>query len=306
MRVAILDLGTNTFSLLIVDVHDNAYKEVHHAREVVKLGHESESITNNIISPEALQRGVNALCNLAKIIKQFEVDIVKALATSAIREAENNADFISEVRKQADINIEIISGAKEAELIYYGNRLAFTMTEEPYLIMDIGGGSNEFIIASNSIILWKQSFKLGVARLLSMFEPENPITEKTLQTINKHLEKELQPLLAEIKKYDIHTLLGSSGAFESVVDMIGKEKTSSDKSGYNIDLKDYYNISQKTIHSTVQEREQMKGLIPMRRDMIVLSYISIDFILKNSNIKKLGVSSYSLKEGVISMFFKNH
>ena len=304
MRVAILDLGTNTFSLLIVDIHDNTYKEVHHERKVVKLG--QESIANNIISPEAFQRGVNALCSLSETIKQFEVEAIRALATSAIREAKNSADFILEVRKNTNIDIEIISGSKEAELIYYGNRLAFTMSEEPYLIMDIGGGSNEFIIASNSIILWKQSFKLGVARLLSLFKPENPITENTLQTINKHLENELQPLLTEIKKYDIHTLLGSSGAFESVVDMIGKEKTCSDKSGYDIDLADYHTISQKTIHSTEQERKLMKGLIPMRRDMIVLSYILIDFILKNSNITKLGVSSYSLKEGAISMFFKNH
>jgi exopolyphosphatase/guanosine-5'-triphosphate,3'-diphosphate pyrophosphatase len=304
MRVAILDLGTNTFSLLVVDIKGSNYKLIHHAREVVKLG--QESITNNIISPPAFQRGVTALCNLSKIIEQYKVDSIKALATSAIREAQNNAEFILEVKKQTKINIEIISGAKEAELIYYGNRLAFNMSEEPYLIMDIGGGSNEFIIASNSIILWKQSFKLGVARLLSMFKPENPITEKTLQAINQHLQTELQPLLTELKKYNIHTLLGSSGAFESVVDMIGKEKTSSAKSGYHIDLDDYFNISKKTIHSTKEEREVMPGLIPMRRDMIVLSYLSIDFILKNSKISKLGVSAYSLKEGTISMFFENH
>ncbi|MEO8762088.1 MAG: exopolyphosphatase [Bacteroidia bacterium] len=306
MRVAILDLGTNKFSLLIVDIHNNTYAEVHHAREVVKLGHEDESITLNLISPEAFQRGVTALCNLSEIIKKFEVETIKALATSAIREAENGAHFVDEIHRQTGIAIEIISGAKEAELIYYGNRLAFDMSEELYLIMDIGGGSNEFIIASNSAILWKQSFKLGVARLLSLFKPENPISEKTLKTIKKHLQTEMQPLLTELKKYQINTLLGSSGAFESIVDMIGKEKISSTKSGYEIDLADYHAISKKTIHSTSQERQLMKGLIPMRRDMIVLSYILIDFILQNSKIKKLGVSSYSLKEGAISMFFKSH
>ena len=302
MRVAILDLGTNTFSLLVVDIKGNNYKLIHHAREVVKLG--QESITNNIISPPAFKRGVTALSNLSKIINQYNVDSIKALATSAIREAENNAAFIKEVKEQTNINIEIISGAKEAELIYYGNRLAFKMSEEPYLIMDIGGGSNEFIIASNSAIFWKHSFKLGVARLLSMFKPEDPITEKTLNDINQYFKKELAPLLTEIKKYPIKTLLGSSGAFESVVDMIGKEQTSSEKSSYNIDLHDYFAVSKKTVHSTKAERDVMPGLIPMRRDMIVLSYLSIDFILKNSQITHLGVSSYSLKEGAISMFFE--
>ncbi|HTA61495.1 MAG TPA: exopolyphosphatase [Bacteroidia bacterium] len=304
MRVAIIDLGTNTFGLLIADIQGNKYKIIHDCREIVKLG--QESITNNILSPTVLQRGVTALCNLSKIIQEYKVETIKAFATSAIREAENAKEFILEVKKQANIDIEIISGDKEAELIYYGNKMAVEISKEPCLIMDIGGGSNEFIIVNNTGVFWKQSFKLGVARLLSMFHPENPITEKTKQSIIDYLKVELQPLLNELKKHPVTTLVGSSGAFESVLNMIGKEEITENKTSYDISLEDYHLISKKTIHSTTEERQHMPGLIPMRRDMIVLSYILIDFILNNTEIKKITLSTYSLKEGAITLFMEKN
>ena len=304
MRVAIIDLGTNTFGLLIVDIKGSQYKTIHQSREVVKLG--QENIIDNILSPDAFKRGVTALCNLSKIIQEYKAGTTKAFATSAIREASNAKDFIAEVKKQANIEIEIISGDKEAELIYYGNKMAVNISEEPCLIMDIGGGSNEFIIANSTTVFWKQSFKLGVARLLSMFKPENPISEKTKQSIIDYLKTELQPLLIELKKHPVITLIGSSGAFESVLHMIGKEDIIENKTSYDIDLEDYQAISKKTIHSTAEERLLMPGLIPMRRDMIVLSYILIDFILNNTQIKKMTLSTYSLKEGAITLFMEKN
>ena len=302
MRVAILDLGTNTFNMLVADVDATTYQLVDSAREVVKLG--EEGITKNIIAPAAFQRGIHAIANLAKKIHENKVQLTKTLATSAIREAENGNEFILEVKKQTGIDIEIISGEEEAELIYYGNRMAVSMGHEPCLIMDIGGGSNEFIIANDSTIFWKRSFKLGVARLLAMFKPEDPITEKTLQDIRQYLQIELQPLLLEIKKHDVNRLIGSSGAFESVLNMIGKENMHGTKTSYDINLSDYAYISKKTIHSTKEERNTMQGLIPMRRDMIVLSYILIDFILENTQVKEMSISTYSLKEGAVSVFMK--
>jgi|ERR1700757_237028 len=304
MLVAIIDLGTNTFGLLIVDIQGNKYKTIHQSREVVKLG--QENIIDNILPPEAFKRGVTALCNLSKIIKEYKAETIRAFATSAIREASNANNFILEVKKQTNIDIEIISGDKEAELIYYGNKMAVEIGEEPCLIMDIGGGSNEFIIANNTSVFWKQSFKLGVARLLNMFKPENPISEKTKQSIIEYLKIELRPLLIELKKYSIHTLIGSSGAFESVLNMIGKEEIKPNKTCYDINLEDYHIISKKTIHSTAEERILMPGLIPMRRDMIVLSYILIDFILNNVQVKKITLSTYSLKEGAITLFMEKN
>jgi exopolyphosphatase/guanosine-5'-triphosphate,3'-diphosphate pyrophosphatase len=297
MRVAIVDLGTNTFNLLIADVIDKKITVVHAGREVVKLG--EKSINENRIADAAFERGVKAFSNITAVIKKNQPAVIKVFATSAIREARNGPDFVKDIEKQTGIEISVISGEKEAELIYFGNRLAVEMNEDPHLIMDIGGGSCEFIIANNKTVFWKQSFKMGVARLLEKFKPEDPITKETIQNINDYLKQTLQSLLAEIEKYKINCLVGSAGAFETVVDMIGKENSASGKSCYTVEIKDYTDISKKTIHSTIHAREQMPGLIPMRRDMIVLSYLLMDFIIQHTGVTKIKISTYSLKEGAL-------
>ncbi|MHB8258942.1 MAG: Ppx/GppA phosphatase family protein [Bacteroidia bacterium] len=300
MRVAIIDLGTNTFSLLIVDIHGAKYEMIYHAKESVKLG--QKGITKGMIAPAAFKRGIIAMQNLHKIIQKKKAIAIKAVATSAIREASNQKEFLSKIKELTNIDVDIISGEKEAELIYYGVRKAVRLSDEPCLIMDIGGGSNEFIVANNATIFWKQSFNLGVARLLEMFKPENPIKEQTLQSIVSYLQKEMQPLLIELKKHPVKRLIGSAGVFESILHMIGKEKVTRKKTSYHISLANYIKISEKTIHSTAKERQAMQGLIPMRRDMIVLSYILIDFVLNTTHLKKISLSTYALKEGAITLF----
>src|ERR1700752_3836539 len=142
MRVAIVDLGTNTFSLLIVEVQATAYKILHHAKEAVKLG--EGGITKSMIAPAAFQRGIHAMKYLNEEIKKEKADVVKAIATSAVREASNRNEFLTEIKKNTGISVDVISGDEEAELIYYGNRMAVDIADEPCLIMDVGGGSNEF------------------------------------------------------------------------------------------------------------------------------------------------------------------
>ena len=302
MRVAIVDMGTNTFSLLIVEIKDSGYKIMHHAKEAVKLG--EGGITKNVIAPAAFNRGVKAMQHLHAIILKEKAQTIKAIATSAVREASNKDEFIAEIKKLTGIDIDVVNGDEEAELIYYGNRMAVDMAIETCLIMDIGGGSNEFIIANNTALFWKQSFKLGVARLLEMFNPEDPIQDGTLQSIIAYLQTHLKPLLTEIKKHPVKRLIGSASVFESILQMIGKEDMLEGKTCYEIDIHDYLAISHKTIHSTLQQRIAMPGLIPMRREMIVLSFILIDFILDTTHVKNISLSAYSLKEGAITLFMK--
>ncbi len=308
MRVAVIDLGTNTFNLLIADVRDNTFTVVHAGREVVKLG--EKSINENHISEPAYERGINAFAAHARVIKEKGVQVVKAFATSAIREAGNGKQFTARVKEMTGIDIEVIDGEREAELIYLGNRLAIDLGDEPHLIMGIGGGSNEFIIADSKNIYWKKSFKLGVARLLEKFKPEDPITPATEEAVNDYLLEQLKPLTEAIKKYKVRCLVGSSGGFESVVDMVGtvfkKEAVTSAKHSYEIAISDYSSVSHTTIHSTMQEREKMSGLIPMRRDMIVLTYLLIDHVVKNCGIEKIRVSTYALKEGALAEFIVNN
>jgi exopolyphosphatase/guanosine-5'-triphosphate,3'-diphosphate pyrophosphatase len=303
MLVAVIDLGTNTFNLIIAELNnDKTFTKKFQRRAAVKLG--EGSINSGYISKVAFERGIQTVLEFKKEIDSFKVDRIRALGTSAIRSASNGRHFVEEVKRQSGISVDVISGEREAELIYYGNRLAISMFETPSLIMDIGGGSTEFIIANKNEILWKHSFLLGAARLLDQFKPEDPISDGTIFLLENHFREKLTILSAEMKKHSVSELIGSSGAFDSFVDMIGEEygieTQASGKTEYVIDLEKYFEISKRTIHSTLAERMTMHGLIQMRVDMIVLSYLFVDLIINEFGIKKLRASTYSLKEGVLA------
>ncbi|RZL51322.1 MAG: exopolyphosphatase, partial [Pedobacter sp.] len=162
MRIALIDLGTNTFHLLIAEIKQKKFDILYKTNVPVKLG--EGRINDNIIIPNAFERGINCLETFAKTIKNYHVDKVKATATSAVRSAENGQDFVKVVKEKTAIEIEIISGDEEAELIYQGVKLSGGI-QDLSLIMDIGGGSVEFILCDTQNLIWKKSYNIGAARL---------------------------------------------------------------------------------------------------------------------------------------------
>lgn len=303
MKISIIDLGTNTFNLLIVELHaDNCYTPLFQNKISVKLG--EGGITQNFIAAPAFERGIAALKEHLASSEKYACEKVMAFATSAMREATNGKDFVKEAKEKLNIDINVISGDKEAELIYYGVRKAVEMDAlEKSLIIDIGGGSTEFIIANSNEIFWKQSFLLGAARLLEMFKPSDPITEKEIYEINLYLRTELKPLFDAVKKYPITELIGSSGSFDSLAEMIAHKHFAPDifdgKTDFEFHIPHCLEIYEMLIKSTRQERLNMKGLVKMRVDMMVISAILVHFVVANFSIEKMRLSTYSLKEGVL-------
>ena len=261
------------------------------------------SINQGFISDIPFNRGINALKQYAQIISEYKVDTVKAMATSAIRSASNGTDFVRTAKQETGIVIEVIDGNREAELIYYGNREAVKMNHQNSLIMDIGGGSTEFIIGNSTTIVWKQSYLLGAARLMELIQPSDPINATEIKNLYKYLDKELITLKEAIKKYPVAELVGSSGAFDSIVEMMaGAYNTpgiTESQTEYPIRLEQYLPFSETVIKAPYSERLKIKGLIEMRVDMITISCLFVNYILKEFDLNQLRVSTYSLKEGVI-------
>ena len=308
MRIAILDLGTNTFNIFIAEVApDKSYTKLYKSKIAVKLG--EGGINKNHIEEKPFKRGLKALKKHKKTIEEFGVEKIVAFATSAIRSASNGKEFIQAVKDNIGIDVKIISGDKEAELIYYGVRSAVKMNDKPSLIMDIGGGSTEFIIANKKDILWKQSFFLGAARLMEKFKPTNPISESEKKRIEKHLEENLQPLFEAMKKFQAEELIGSSGSFDSLAEMIAYKYYDigiiKGITEYDFNLEDCEKMYNAILKSTTEERLHMKGLVKMRVDMIVVSAIFVDYIFEKLGLKKMRLSRYSLKEGVLWELLNN-
>jgi len=302
MRIAIIDLGTNTFNLLIAELAgDGTYKTLYKNKIASKLG--EGGINLGIILPVPFQRGLHALKAHKEVIEEYKAEKIYAFATSAIRSAVNGDEFILIAGRETGIRIDVITGDREADLIYYGVRSAVTMDEKLSLIMDIGGGSTELIIANKDKIFWKHSFQLGAARLLERFHESDPITEWEVNALSTYLIKELAPLFAAVKQFPVQELIGSSGSFDSLAEMIAHRYHSIDilhgKTEYTFNLEDSEAIYHEILKSTRTERLMMKGLIEMRVDMIVVSAIFVRLLITHLQISQMRLSTYSLKEGVL-------
>ncbi|PKP09193.1 MAG: phosphatase [Bacteroidetes bacterium HGW-Bacteroidetes-4] len=301
MRTAIIDLGTNTFNLLIVNAEAKQPVQVLlNTKAAVMLG--QEGINDGYISDKAFARAYAVLRDFSDLVSQFKCKKLMAFGTSAIRSASNSKAFITKIANDLNICIEPISGEQEAEYIYYGVSHAIPFTNENYLILDIGGGSNELIIANKDGISWKESFNLGGARLLEKFKPSDPITPEQITQVNNYLKKELEPLFLAIKTYGVSKMVGSSGAFDTFADILHYELTGLplDKTRLNntISLKQFMRIYQLIIASKRSDRLMIPGMEALRVDTIVMAAIFTRMVLERSGATQIIQSAYSLKEGV--------
>jgi exopolyphosphatase/guanosine-5'-triphosphate,3'-diphosphate pyrophosphatase len=295
---AVIDIGTNTFHLLIGEVKDSKTEIIFKQTIAVKLG-EGGGISRGEIIPTAYQRGLDAMAVFDKEIRKRNITPVKATATAAVRDAKNGSNFIEDIYQLTQINIDIIDGLQEAFYIYQGAKASGVLSQDKTLLMDIGGGSVEFIICNDQEIFWKNSFRLGAARLLSDFY-NNPLTAADLNLLDQHFVETLPLLLAALKEYQPKVLIGTAGAFDSYRDMIlPQSDTSNDPIIFDLEQPGFSDLLEKIIHSTHEERLQIKGLIPLRTDMILMASVLTRFILLTSGISEVKACAYSLKEGLL-------
>jgi exopolyphosphatase / guanosine-5'-triphosphate,3'-diphosphate pyrophosphatase len=300
-NIAIIDLGTNTFHLLIATWTGSGSKVIHQQRIAVKIG--VGGINDGVISPAGALRAVEALIKFKEIIDQKEVSTIFAFGTSAFRSARNGMDVAYQIQKETGIEISIISGEEEAGYIYKGVRAAVEMGQETCLIIDIGGGSVEFIIGNGSSVFWKQSFDVGAQRLLERFQKHDPILAVEISDLENYLARALDQLDEPMKKFNPRTLVGSSGTFDTLSEIYSLEH----RVPYNehdpetpLSFESFYKSFAELKSTTREERLQIPGMIEMRVDMIVVACCLIDFILKRYEFDKIRVSTYSLKEGVLT------
>jgi exopolyphosphatase/guanosine-5'-triphosphate,3'-diphosphate pyrophosphatase len=302
MRIAIIDLGTNTFNLLIAEVSANqSYNILLETKNAAKLG--KGGINDKTILPDAMERGIDALHQHLRTIADYNVEKIVCIATAAIRSAKNGNDFVQLVKNQTGLDIQVIDGQKEAQLIFDGIKQVMPLTDEKAMVLDIGGGSNEFIIANKEGVFWKHSFDLGVARLLDRFAPNDPITPQEIETIEAYFKQELKLLFDAIKHHKVKTLIGSSGSFDTIAAMIAAQHhpylDMTKVTSYRIGLEQFNALHAIFIASTIKERSHMPCMDPARIEMIVLASLFISFVIRKCGIKDVWQTSFALKEGAI-------
>lgn len=293
---AIIDLGTNTFHLLIAQpTSDGEITEIYRERIFVKLA--AGGIET--IAPEPFARGLRAMHHFREKIDQYDCAQVTAIGTAALRTASNGPDFVGQVRQETGLNIRLISGDQEADYITRGVLAAMPPREERLLIMDIGGGSTEFILVAGEQRLFRQSFPIGVSVLYNEFHHSDPISPADQAALNAHLTTVTQPLADALRQYPTHHLAGAAGTFDVLGELLLNKNAPASPTSRSLNVQAFPELAHKIIHATATERLQMPNIPPERADMIVVAMLLLEFTLELARITEVTVSDWAMKEGIL-------
>lgn len=299
MRIAVIDLGTNTFNVIVADVIESGFEILHSSKEGVALG--MGGINEGIIVPEAMQRALKAFKSFMDICVKFQVFSVRAIGTSALRDAKNGFELVNQVRELYGVEIEVIDGMREAKLIYEGVRYTYDFSE-PSLIMDIGGGSTEFIRAFRNVPLQSVSLNIGVSRAVQKFNLNDPYSDTDKENLKKWFTENSEEL-NDFK--ECSTLVGASGSFETFYEMHKKKKFPESAETIRMTRQELEPVLDWLISSTLAERENHKFIIPIRRRMAPVAALKTKWILEKFNISEIVISPFALKEGVLRETHQN-
>jgi exopolyphosphatase/guanosine-5'-triphosphate,3'-diphosphate pyrophosphatase len=293
MKKAIIDLGTNTFNLLIAELKGKDFSVLHAEKEGVAIG--MGGINSNKITEESMIRGEIAIRRFLDVCKEYRVEKINAFGTSALRDASNTADFLKRLNDKFQLKVAVISGDKEAELIYRGVHQLYDF-EEKGVIIDIGGGSTEIIFADKKGVNAVASLNIGVSRIYQKFETSDPLIESDVQVIRNFLEDNSHGFLDNRNE---PIMIGSSGSFETFWELGHLEEFPNEPRIVEIEKDIFEATLHETIRSTMKEREVNPFILPIRKIMAPITAVKTLWLMEKLKTEKVLISPYSLKEGAL-------
>jgi len=299
---AAIDIGTNSFHIVIaeVDVISGRFHTLARDKEIVRLG--SGSTDMKYIHEEAMVRGLSVLKRFSDLAKTYGAP-VRAVATSAVREALNRDEFIRRVRIETGINVEIASGIEEARLIHLGVLQALPVIRKRILLLDIGGGSTEILIAKGRRIFYSNSIKLGAVRLMQRFFPSETLNRKAVSECRKYVRGMLAPIVREVKSYPFDIVIGTSGTIMNLANILRARRSKNidaSLNGFRITAGDLYDVADEILGKPVSaDRLRIAGLDPKRADIIPAGAILTSSIFKEFDLQELVISDFGLREGAL-------
>ncbi len=306
---AVADMGTNSFHMIIAKLRqDGTIKVIDKEKKVIRLGsHKGEELS--YISDEETKLAIEVLYQFKKLADSYGA-IFKAVATSAVREAENKSDFIEKIKNETGISVEVIDGKQEARFIYLGARKALSLYDKNVLCIDIGGGSTEFINVNNGKTIFTESVKVGAVRLTKHFFPDYLITEDRVFRCTIYIENLLKENLEEYVNHKFDMIVGTSGTIESLASIILNHKNikmPKSLNSFSFNKNELESVSRKILSAkTTEERKNIKGMEEKRADIIPAGLLILNEVFNVFKINTISISDYALREGVIFNMMENY
>lgn len=326
-RIAAIDVGSNSLHMVVAQADaDGGVTTLWRMKEMVGLGR--MSFPSRRLSREAMDRAVTTLRRFQQAAQARQCEKIIAAATSAVREAENGGDFLERVRRELGMNIRIVSARDEARLIYLGVRHAVDLDNHPHFILDIGGGSVEFIVADNQRASLLESRKLGASRMTARYVNSDPISPGNLKALLAHYDRELSPICDSVLALKPVTALGTSGTLENLAAMChglygGKGESKGDgkgdaKAGANhnspgaaggasvIEREALGRLVARLLESRSKDRAALSGLDDQRKDQIIAGALLVNELFRRLDLNHIRVCKSSLREGILLDYLARH
>lgn len=296
MIAAGIDIGSNSVRLLIAEVDENKIKKIiYEDRQITRLA-ENINLTGKL-SEEAIKRTLNALFSFNEQLKKHKVENIKAVATSAVREASNKDEFLKQT-KDFVFDIEVIDGETESKLTFCGVKAGFDVEDHKSLLLDIGGGSTEFVYYNGREITLNKSISYGVVKLAEMFNFIHPVDDETIVKFNKLVQNEIiHPVRLSD---DVEIFLATAGTPTTLAAIHLEMETYKPEiiNGYRLKFNEIQDIFESLRKLNSNERLKIKGMEKGREDLIIPGILIILSIMKRLNIDEMIVCDYGLREGV--------
>jgi exopolyphosphatase / guanosine-5'-triphosphate,3'-diphosphate pyrophosphatase len=300
MRIAAIDIGTNSIHMIVVKVRpDLSFEVIDREKDMVRLG--AGGLDGRDLTTSAMAAALQTLAKFKRLAESNKVDEIVASATSATREAENGGDFIAEVARHTGIRIKVISGTEEARLIHLAAGYGVDVGANTAVVIDIGGGSVEITMGTAAQMTLGKSFKTGVIRLTEHFVRTDPLSAGDERRLVKHLNKTMGSYLAQIANAGFDRVIGTSGTILSLgaLALVEDGGRSEDLRNQRVSARTLRRLRKRLVAADLEERLQMPGLDPRRADLSVAGSVLLDTILRGLGASDLTLCDLALREGLV-------
>lgn len=301
LRLSAIDIGSNSIHMVVAQADsDGAVTTLWRMKEPVGLGRMSFPSKN--LSRESMDRAVTVLARFKLAAQQRQSEKTLAIATSAVREAHNGGDLIERIRRELGMYVRVVSARDEARLIYLAVRHALDLGSDPHLIVDIGGGSVEFIVGDEERAQILESRKLGAARMTAQFVKSDPLTKDDRKALERHYDRELTPLFDQIAVAKPVRVIGTSGTLENIARMCGGDARGhgeDEKIVGSIQRSAFAKLLRRLLNTDSKERARFKGLDDARKDQILAGALLVREIFDRTDAKRIDICGVALREGIL-------
>ena len=308
MRIAAIDIGTNSVHMIVVQVRpDLSFEVIDREKEMVRLG--AGGLDGRALTPEAMHAALQVLSKFRRLAESHKVDEVIAVATSATREAENGGEFLQAVTQQTGIRPRVISGTEEARLIHLAAVYGVSVPGDVAVVIDIGGGSVEVTRGTGAAIELGRSFKLGVIRLTERFVKTDPLEPRDERKLVRHIDGEIGKYLHQVARGGFERVIGTSGTILSLGAVASAAEglaPGAPLRNRRFTAKQIRRVRKDLVALDLEKRLRVPGLEPRRADLAVAGAILVDEILRRLGAGEITLCDLSLREGLVLDYISRH